>query len=67
MRKLILSLTAMAALFVFPIAGFSQTVEIGPGGVRVDDGRARRSAARVFSSDTGHYQKRVSKTEGECS
>jgi hypothetical protein len=41
MRKLVLSLAATAALFVFPIAGFSQSVEIGPGGVRVDDGRAR--------------------------
>jgi hypothetical protein len=46
MRKLVLSLTAMAALFVFPIAGFSQSVEIGPGGVRVDDGRARRGGGQ---------------------
>jgi hypothetical protein len=46
MRKFLLSLAAAAALFVFPIAGFSQSLEIGPGGVRVDDGRARRAGGQ---------------------
>lgn len=46
MRNLVLSLTAMAALFVFPLDGFSQSLEIGPGGVRVDDGQARRGGGQ---------------------
>jgi hypothetical protein len=46
MRKLLLSLTATAALFMFPIQGFAQSVEIGPGGVRVDDGRVRRGGGQ---------------------
>lgn len=39
MRKLVLSVTTTLALFVFPISGFSQSIEIGPGGVRVDGRR----------------------------
>jgi hypothetical protein len=43
MRKLALAIAAVAALFVFPMQAFSQaSIEIGPGGVRVDDGRGRR-------------------------
>jgi hypothetical protein len=42
MRELLLIATAAAALFVLPISGLSQSLEIGPGGVRVDDGRSRR-------------------------
>jgi hypothetical protein len=30
-----------AALFIIPTSGFSQSIQIGPGGVRVDDGRGR--------------------------
>jgi hypothetical protein len=41
MRKFALVFAAMAALLVFPISAFSQSIQIGPGGVRVDDGRAR--------------------------
>jgi hypothetical protein len=41
MRKLALAFAAMAALLVFPISAFSQSIQIGPGGVRVDDGRGR--------------------------
>jgi hypothetical protein len=41
MRKFALAFAAMAALLVFPIAAFSQSIQIGPGGVRVDDGRGR--------------------------
>jgi hypothetical protein len=39
MRKLALAFAAVAALLVFPISAFSQSIQIGPGGVRVDDGR----------------------------
>ena len=39
MRKYALGVAAATALFVFPISAFSQSIEIGPGGVRVEDGR----------------------------
>ena len=42
MRKLAFAVAAAAALFVIPVPAFSQAVEIGPGGVRIDDGRSRR-------------------------
>jgi len=35
MRKSLLIVTAAAALLVSPIPGFAQSIEIGPGGVRV--------------------------------
>jgi hypothetical protein len=38
MRKFALSLSAAATLFVVPIPAFSQSIEIGPGGVRVGRG-----------------------------
>ena len=41
MRKLIIALAAVAALLVFPVSAFSQSIQIGPGGVRIDDGRGR--------------------------
>ncbi len=39
MRKFALAIAAAAAFFVIPLPAFSQSIEIGPGGVRVDDGR----------------------------
>jgi hypothetical protein len=38
MRKLAFAVAA-AAFFVIPTSVFSQSIQIGPGGVRVDDGR----------------------------
>ena len=35
MRKCAFGAAAAAALFVIPVSAFSQSVEIGPGGVRV--------------------------------
>ena len=46
MRKLVLAIAAIAALSVCPISAFSQSVEIGPGGVRVDDGRRARGGGQ---------------------
>jgi hypothetical protein len=39
MRKYAFGAAAVTALFVIPISAFSQSFEIGPGGVRVYDGR----------------------------
>jgi hypothetical protein len=46
MRKPALAMAAVAALLVFPVSAFSQSIEIGPGGVRVDDGRRARGGAQ---------------------
>ena len=42
MRRSALALAAMAALCVLPATVSAQVFEIGPGGIRVDDGRGRR-------------------------
>lgn len=42
MRRLTLALATVAAILVLPISAFSQSVQIGPGGVQIDDGRGRR-------------------------
>jgi hypothetical protein len=39
MRNYAFGAAAAAALFVIPISAFSQSIEVGPGGVRVYDGR----------------------------
>jgi hypothetical protein len=39
MRRFLLIAAAAAAFFSFPVSGFSQSVQFGPGGVRIDDGR----------------------------
>ena len=39
MRKYVFGAAAATALFVIPISAFSQSIEVGPGGVRVYDGR----------------------------
>jgi hypothetical protein len=45
MRKLAL-VVAAAAFFVIPTSVFSQSIQVGPGGVRVDDGRDRGRRVR---------------------
>jgi hypothetical protein len=39
MRKFLFVAAAAVALVSVPVSGFSQSVQIGPGGVRIDDGR----------------------------
>lgn len=41
MRTRAFIMAAAAALVIFPATGFSQTFEIGPGGVRIGEGRGR--------------------------
>ena len=38
MRKYVFGAAAATALFVIPISAFSQSIEVGPGGVRVYEG-----------------------------
>ena len=42
MRRFAFAMAALAAIGLFPISAFAQFIEIGPGGVRVDDGRYGR-------------------------
>jgi hypothetical protein len=65
MRKCAFGAAAAAALFVIPVSAFSQSVEIGPGGVRVrggeceqlaclrKQGRARRAGRRKLPQIPG--------------
>ena len=46
MRKLVIGVIATVALLAIPVSTFSQSVEIGPGGVRVEDGRTRRGGGQ---------------------
>jgi hypothetical protein len=46
MRKLVIGVIATVALLAIPVSAFSQSVEIGPGGVRVEDGRTRRGGGQ---------------------
>ena len=45
MRKSLLTVVAVAA-FAVPASLMAQTFEIGPGGIRVDDGRGRRGGGQ---------------------
>jgi hypothetical protein len=46
MRRCALALAAAAAFLTVPSALSAQTFQIGPGGVRVDDGRGRRAGGQ---------------------
>jgi len=41
-RKYAFGAAAATALFIFPISAFSQSIEIGPGGVRVEGGQCEQ-------------------------
>ena len=42
MRRYAFAAVAAAALFAISVPAFSQSIQVGPGGVRVDDGRGGR-------------------------
>src|SRR5437667_7526634 len=42
MRKCVYGVAAAAAFFVLPISAYSQSIEIGPGGVRVGGGQCEQ-------------------------
>jgi uncharacterized low-complexity protein len=45
-RQRAFALAAAVALLAVPISAFSQSVQIGPGGVRIDDGRNRAASGQ---------------------
>ena len=46
MRRSLLMLAAIAGVLVLPATLSAQTFEIGPGGIRMDDGRGRRGGGQ---------------------
>ena len=64
-REYALGVAAAAALFVIPMSAFSQSIEIGPGGVRLGSGECEQlrracenkdvlgSEAKEIAADTG--------------
>jgi len=51
MRKYAFGAAAATALFVFPISAFSQSIEIGPGGVRIGSGQCEELRRACESKD----------------
>jgi hypothetical protein len=47
MRVLALAAAAAMVLFVSPVPASSQSLQVGPGGVRVDDGRGRANCEEL--------------------
>ncbi len=63
MRKYAFGAAAAAALFIIPISAFSQSIEIGPGGVRVDRGSGRCEQLRLACENKDALGERG---EGNC-
>jgi hypothetical protein len=66
MRKLAFAVAAVAALFVIPMSAFSQSIQVGPGGVRVDDGRGRRNVCRELRAACLNKNRLGEQGEGNC-
>jgi hypothetical protein len=52
MRKYAFGVAAAAALFVIPISAFSQSIEVGPGGVRIGGGQCEQLRRACENKDT---------------
>jgi hypothetical protein len=57
---------AAAAFFVIPTSSFSQSVQIGPGGVRVDDGRGRGGQCEELRRACENKDRLGEQGEGNC-
>ena len=66
MRKFAIAVAAAAALFVIPITAFSQSVQIGPGGVRIDDGRGRGGQCEELRLACENKDRLGEQGEGNC-
>src|SRR6476646_10170063 len=65
MRRLAL-VVAAAAFFIAPAASFSQSIQIGPGGVRVDDGRGRGGQCEELRRACENKDRLGEQGEGNC-
>lgn len=66
MRAGALAMAAVAAILLFPVPAFSQTFEIGPGGVRVDDGRGRGGQCEELRRACENKERLGERGEGNC-
>ena len=65
MRKCAFGAAAAAALFVIPVSAFSQSVEIGPGGVRVRGGECEQLRRACENKDVlGERAKEIAADTG---
>jgi len=66
MRKFALGVAAAAALLVIPISAFSQSIEVGPGGIRLDDGRGRGGQCEQLRRACENKDALGERGEGNC-
>jgi hypothetical protein len=66
MRRLAFVVAAAAALFVIPTSVFSQSVQVGPGGIRVDDGRSRGGQCEELRRACENKNRLGEQGEGNC-
>jgi hypothetical protein len=65
MRSLVF-VVAAAAFFVLPTSAFSQSIQIGPGGVRVDDGWGRGGQCEELRRACENKDRLGEQGEGNC-
>ena len=66
MRNCAFGAAAAAALFVIPMSAFSQSIEIGPGGVHIDGDRARQGDCEDLRLACLHKEELGEEGEGNC-
>ena len=57
---------AAISLFVIPISAFSQSIQVGPGGVRIDDGRGRGGQCEELRRACENKDRLGEQGEGNC-
>jgi len=65
MRSLVF-VVAAAAFFVLPTSTFSQSIQVGPGGVRIDDGRGRGGQCEELRRACENKDRLGEQGEGNC-
>ena len=64
MRRLVF--VVAAAFFALPTSAFSQSIQVGPGGVRVDDGRSRGGQCEELRRACENKDRLGEQGEGNC-
>ena len=65
MRSLVF-VVAAAAFFVLPTSAFSQSIQVGPGGVRIDDGRGRGGQCEELRRACENKDRLREQGQGNC-
>jgi hypothetical protein len=66
MRRFVFAVAAATALFVIPMSAFSQSIQIGPGGVRIDEGRGRGGQCEELRLACENKGRLGEQGEGNC-